>query len=361
MFYWLLVPLKEFFFGFNLFRYISFRALGGIITSFAFVYFAAPLWINYFRSKKLLTAVREDSLVNHHKKVTIPTMGGVVLIPAIIINALLWMRLDCKFTYIAVSVLFILGLCGFMDDYKKIKKQSARGLSARTKLMFQAAVGIGLGIYMLFYPAFPGGQTAITIPFLKNVVLYTGAFYILFTAIIIVASSNAVNLTDGLDGLAIGSVMLVAAAFAILAYIAGNIKFAEYLKFPYVSQAGEITIFLTIIIGSGLGFLWFNAPPAEIFMGDTGSLPLGGIIGAIAVLIKQEALLVIAGGVFVIEAMSVIIQVLYYKKTSRRFFKMAPLHHHFELKNWPESKVVVRFWILGIFCIILALLTLKVR
>ncbi|MBA3052695.1 MAG: phospho-N-acetylmuramoyl-pentapeptide-transferase [Candidatus Omnitrophota bacterium] len=361
MFYWLFVPLKEFFFGFNLFRYISFRALGGIITSFAFVVVAVPMWINYFKSKKLLMAVREDSLVNHHKKVTVPTMGGVILIPAIIINALLWMRLDCKFTYIVVGVLFILGLCGFMDDYKKIKRQSAKGLSAKTKLMFQAAAGIGLGIYMFFHPAFPEGQTAVSIPFFKNIILYTGVFYILFTSIIIVASSNAVNLTDGLDGLAIGSVILVSAAFAILAYIAGNIKFAGYLKFPYVPQAGEITIFLTIIIGAGLGFLWFNAPPAEIFMGDTGSLPLGGVIGAISVLIKQEALLIIAGGVFVVEALSVIIQVLYYKKTSRRFFKMAPLHHHFELKNWPESKVVVRFWIMGIFCIILALLTLKVR
>ncbi|MEA2081706.1 MAG: phospho-N-acetylmuramoyl-pentapeptide-transferase [Elusimicrobiota bacterium] len=361
MFYWLLVPLKEFFFGFNLFRYISFRALGGIITSFSLVFFTVPLWINYFKSKKLLMAVREDSLVNHHKKITIPTMGGIVLIPAIIINSLLWMRLDCKFTYIVVSVLFILGLCGFMDDYKKIKHHAAKGLSAKSKLMFQAATGFGLGIYIFFNPSFPGGQTAISIPFFKNVILYMGVFYILFTAIIVTASSNAVNLTDGLDGLAIGSVMLVGAAFAILAYIAGNIKFAGYLKFPYVPHAGELTIFLTIVIGAGMGFLWFNAHPAEIFMGDTGSLPLGGVIGAIAVLIKQEALLIVAGGVFVVEALSVIIQVLYYKKTSRRFFKMAPLHHHFELKNWPESKVVVRFWIMGIFCIILALLTLKVR
>ncbi|MBA3065329.1 phospho-N-acetylmuramoyl-pentapeptide-transferase [bacterium] len=361
MFYWLLVPLKEFFFGFNLFRYISFRALGGIITSFAFVFFAVPLWIKYFKSKKLIMAVREDSLVNHHKKANVPTMGGIVLIPAIIINSLLWMRLDCKFTYIVVGVLFILGLCGFIDDYKKIKLHASRGLSAKSKLIFQTATGLALGIYIFFHPAFPGGQTAISIPFFKNILLQIGGFYVFFTALIVVASSNAVNLTDGLDGLAIGSIMLVSAAFAILSYIAGNVKFADYLNFSYVPQAGELTIFLTIIIGAGLGFLWFNAHPAEIFMGDTGSLPLGGIIGAISVLIKQEALLVVAGGVFVVEAMSVIIQVLYYKKTSKRFFKMAPLHHHFELKNWPESKVVVRFWIMGIFCIIFALLTLKVR
>jgi len=361
MFYWLLVPLKEFFFGFNLFRYISFRALGGIITSFAFVFFAVPMWINYFKSKKLLMAVREDSLVNHHKKVTVPTMGGIVLIPAIIINSLFWMRLDCEFTYIVVGILFILGICGLIDDYKKIKHEAAKGLSPKSKLLFQAAAGLGLGIYIFLNPAFPDGQTAISVPFFKNIILHMGVFYVLFTAIIVVASSNAVNLTDGLDGLAIGSVMLVSSAFAILAYIAGNIKFAGYLNFPYVPQAGELTIFLTIIIGAGMGFLWYNSHPAEIFMGDTGSLPLGGVIGAISVLIKQEALLIVAGGVFVMEAMSVIIQVLYYKKTSRRFFKMAPLHHHFELKNWPESKVVVRFWIMGIFCIILALLTLKVR
>jgi len=309
----------------------------------------------------MLPAVREDSLKNHHKKVNVATMGGVIIISAIIVSSLLWMRLECRFTYIATLVLLTLGLCGFADDYKKIKNKSAKGVSAGTKLFFQAFAGLLLGAYLWKFPVSPSLASHITLPFFKNVFLNLGIFYIIFVALIIVASSNAVNLTDGLDGLAIGSVMLAAVTFVILSYIAGNIKFAAYLGFPYIENAGELTVFISTLLGAGLGFLWFNAYPAEIFMGDTGSLPLGGIIGTIAVLIKQEFLLLFAGGVFVIEALSVIIQVLYYKKTSKRVFRMAPLHHHFELKNWHESKVVIRFWIIGVFFIILAFMTLKIR
>jgi len=359
--YWLLFPLKELFFGFNVFRYISFRSLGAVATSFLIVFLLIPKWIKFFKNKGLLPAVREDSLKNHHKKVNVATMGGVVLIPAIIVSSLLWMRLECRFTYIVIMVLLILGLCGFADDYRKIKNKSARGVSARTKLFFQALTGLMLGIYLWKIPVLPLLAAHITLPFFKNVFLNLGFFYIFLVTLIIVASSNAVNLTDGLDGLAIGSIMLAAGAFAILSYIAGNIKFSAYLGFPYIEYAGELTVFIATMLGAGLGFLWFNAYPAEIFMGDTGSLPLGGIIGTVAVLIKQEFLLLFAGGIFVMEALSVIIQVLYYKKTSKRVFKMAPLHHHFELKNWHESKVVIRFWIIGVFFLILAFMTLKIR
>ena len=332
-----------------------------MITSFLIVVILIPKWIEYFKSKNLLSAVREDSLRNHHKKITVPTMGGIILIPSVILSAVFWMRLDCRFTYIMILALFILGLCGFLDDYKKITSRSSKGISAKTKMIFQTATGLALGIYLLKYPVSQFVQSDITLPFFKNTLLHFGVFYVLLAAIIVAASSNAVNLTDGLDGLAIGSIMLVALGFAILSYIAGNIKFSAYLGFPYIAQAGELTVFSAIIAGAGLGFLWYNAYPAEIFMGDTGSLPMGGAMGITAILIKQEFLLILAGGVFVLEALSVIIQVLYYKKTSKRFFKMAPLHHHFELKNWHESKVVIRFWIIGIFFIILSFITLKIR
>ncbi|MFH1957833.1 MAG: phospho-N-acetylmuramoyl-pentapeptide-transferase [bacterium] len=361
MLYWILFPLRNFFFGFNVFRYISFRSLGAAATSFIIVFLLIPKWIKFFKRKDMLPAVREDSLKNHHKKVNVATMGGVVIIPAIIVSSLLWMRLGCRFTYIATLVLLVLGLCGFADDRRKIKNKSAKGVSAGTKLFFQAFTGLLLGAYLWKFPVSPSLSAHITLPFFKNVFLNLGIFYIIFVALIIVASSNAVNLTDGLDGLAIGSVMLAALTFAILSYIAGNIKFSAYLGFPYIENAGELTVFISTLLGAGLGFLWFNAYPAEIFMGDTGSLPLGGIIGTIAVLVKQEFLLLFAGGVFVIEALSVIIQVLYYKKTSKRVFRMAPLHHHYELKNWHESKVVIRFWIIGVFFIIIAFMTLKIR
>ena len=361
MFYWLVLPLKNIFFGFNVFRYISFRALGGVVTAFLIVAALIPKWIKYFKERDFSSAMREDSLKNHQKKVTVPTMGGVVLIPAIIISSFLWMRLDCRFIYVVTLALFILGLCGAIDDYKKIVSHSSEGISAKLKVLFQTVTGIILGLYLLRYPASNFVQSDIVMPFFKNVILHLGIAYIFLTALIVTASSNAVNLTDGLDGLAIGSVMLVALAFSILAYISGNIKFSAYLGFPYIPQAGELTIFAAIIIGAGLGFLWFNAYPAEIFMGDTGSLPLGGAMGILAILTKHEFLLIIAGGIFVLEAMSVIIQVFYYKKTAKRFFKMAPLHHHFELSNWHESKVVIRFWIIGVFFVILTFITLKIR
>ena len=360
MLYWILFPLRDLFFGFNVFRYISFRALGAVSTSFLTVFFLIPLWIQFFKSKNLLSAVREDSLKNHHKKVTIPTMGGVILIPSIIFSAVLWMRLDCRFTYVVTVALIVLGLCGLLDDYNKIKGRTSKGISAKTKLLIQLCAGLILGIYLWKFPV-SSLQSSITIPFFKNVFLNLGIFYILLVAVIIAASSNAVNLTDGLDGLATGSIILVSLTFAILSYIAGNINFAAYLGFPYIEMAGELTVFLATVIGAGMGFLWFNSYPAEIFMGDTGSLPLGGIIGIVSILIKQEILLVVAGGIFVMEALSVIIQVLYYKKTSRRFFRMAPLHHHFELKDWPESKIVTRFLIVGVFFMILAFMTLKIR
>ncbi|MCD6413552.1 MAG: phospho-N-acetylmuramoyl-pentapeptide-transferase [Elusimicrobia bacterium] len=361
MLYHLLFPLREIFFGFNVFKYITFRSLGAVITAFVFVYIFIPKWIDFFKRKNLLSAVRDDSLENHRKKVSVPTMGGVVLIPVIVLSAFLWMRLDCRFVYVVILTLLILFVCGVMDDYRKLKMKTSKGLSARKKLFFQIASGFILGVYLWKNPVSTVHSMDVAIPFFKNIFLKFGVFYIFLVTLIITASSNAVNLTDGLDGLAVGTIMLVALTFAILAYIAGNVKFSSYLGFVYVSDAGELTVFLSAVLGAGLGFLWFNAYPAEIFMGDAGSLPLGGVLGVVAVLTKQEVLLFLSGGIFVLEALSVIIQVLYYKKTSKRVFRMAPLHHHFELKNWHESKVVIRFWILGVFFMILAFITLKIR
>ncbi|MCD6423050.1 MAG: phospho-N-acetylmuramoyl-pentapeptide-transferase [Elusimicrobia bacterium] len=361
MLYYIFYPLRDIFFGFNVFRYISFRTIGAIGTSFLLVFFLIPKWIQYFKSKNFLSAVREDSLKNHHKKISIPTMGGVVLIPSIIFSSFCWMKLNTCFFYITTFILLLLGICGFLDDWEKLKHQTSKGISARTKLLFQIFTGLAIGIYLWKYPPNPEVSLGLTVPFFKDVFINLGALYILVGILILVASSNAVNLTDGLDGLAIGTLMICSLTFAILAYIAGNVKFSSYLGFPYIKDAGELTVFLGAILGGGLAFLWYNAYPAEIFMGDTGSLPLGGILGVIAILTKHEILLIVIGGIFVLEALSVILQVLYYKKTSRRIFKMAPLHHHFELKNWHESKVVIRFWIIGLFFMLLALITLKLR
>ncbi len=359
MFYHLLYPLSEWISVFNVFKYITFRMIYGSITAFLIVYFLMPYFINYIKRKQFGQIVREEGPVHHQVKKGTPTMGGVVIILGVTVSVLLWCNLTNPFIWLALFMLLGFGFIGFLDDYLKIKRGKNLGLRAREKLALQLFLVV-IFYYLLFHVLdFP---STINLPFFKKLVFDIGILYLVFSGLVIIGSSNGVNLTDGLDGLAIVPFCVVAGVYTVLAYVAGHAKFAQYLFIPYVPWAGELAIFCAILGGAGLGFLWYNSHPAEIFMGDVGSLSLGGVMGAIAVMIKQEFLLVLAGGVFVIEALSVILQVGYFKMTGgKRLFKMAPLHHHFELKGWKENKVVVRFWIISVICGLLALSTLKIR
>lgn len=359
MLYHLLYPLHEWFGPFNVFRYITFRALYATLTAGLLVYFLMPPYIAYLRRRALGQVIREEGPERHLQKAGTPTMGGVVLIAAIVLSVFLWGNLTNPYLWVAVGTLVAFGFIGFLDDYRKIRRGKNLGLRAREKLALQALLAIGLW-YVLFRKL--GLDSTLTFPFFKELRPELGFMYLPFLYLVVVGTSNAMNLTDGLDGLAIGPFTVVAAVYAVLAYVAGHIKFAQYLQVPYIPGAGELAIFCGAMVGAGLGFLWYNAHPAEVFMGDVGSLGLGAALGAVAIMVKQELLLVLAGGVFVAEALSVILQVAYFKLTGgRRLFRMAPLHHHFELSGWPENKVVVRFWILAILCGILTISTLKLR
>jgi phospho-N-acetylmuramoyl-pentapeptide-transferase len=288
-------------------------------------------------------------------------MGGLLIVTAIVVPTLLWASLLNRYVLMAVSVTLVLGGLGFLDDYLHIVRRTPKGLLGRYKLVVQFAVGLVVGVVLYIWPLEPALGNATTIPFLKNQFLNLGILYIPFVAIVITATSNAVNLTDGLDGLASGLMALAAAAFAGLAYVSGNVKLAEYLNIPYILGGGELTIFCTAMFGAALGFLWFNSHPADVFMGDTGSLALGGALGTVAVMLKKELLLFLIGGIFVAETLSVIIQVASYRTRKKRVFRMAPIHHHFELKGWSETRVVVRFWIMGVLLALLSLSTLKLQ
>jgi phospho-N-acetylmuramoyl-pentapeptide-transferase len=306
--------------------------------------------------------IRSDGPENHSVKAGTPTMGGVIIIIASVLPTLLWADITNSYVIIGVITMLFLGMIGFIDDYLKlISPKSKKGLIGRYKLIAQIIFGLLVGLYLYFNPLDPTNATKITIPFFKNVLPSLGLFFIPFVALVITGSSNAVNLTDGLDGLAIGTTLFPIMAFGALCYLSGHSEFSEYLNILYLPGIGELTVFAASIVGAGLGFLWFNTHPAEIFMGDTGSLALGGALGTIAVLSKNELLLIIVGGVFVAEALSVIIQVVSYKTRGKRVFKMAPLHHHFEKLGWPESKIVVRFWIIGAMLALVTLSTLKLR
>ena len=303
--------------------------------------------------------IREDGPESHYDKAGTPTMGGTLIVTAIAVSILLWADLANYYIWIVLFVLVGYGLVGFMDDYLMLVKKRSKGLTVRNKFLLQSILALITGFLVYMTPDF---STQVTIPFFKNFSPDFGWGYAIFAAVVIVGASNAVNLTDGLDGLAIGPVIVAASTYMIFAYVAGHIKISNYLQINYVAGSGELTIFCGALAGAGLGFLWFNAYPAQIFMGDVGSLSLGAALGAIAVITKQEILLILVGGLFVIEALSVIFQVGYFKMTSgRRIFKMAPLHHHFELKGWPEPKVIVRFWIIAIALALLAMSTLKLR
>lgn len=361
MLYYIFYSLSSYFSPFNVFQYITFRAGGAVLTSLLICFLAGPFVIKRLKNMKVGQTVRSDGPSSHHMKNGTPTMGGLLILISIIISSLLWTRLDNRFIIWLLSGTLWLGFIGFFDDYIKLKKKNPNGLSAKGKLFGQTVFAVSFAAYLSFFPANPEYFTLVNIPFLKGVFVDFSFFYFVFVMIIVVGSSNAVNLTDGLDGLATGCIVIAAFTLALLAYFAGHFQIAGYLKIVSVPGAGEITVFLFAVAGAGLGFLWYNSHPAEVFMGDTGSLFLGGVLGMTAVSIKQELILVLIGGVFVMEALSVLIQVSVYKRTKKRVFKMAPLHHHFEMLGMTETKVTIRFWIIAIILAILSFASLKLR
>lgn len=344
---------------FNLFRYITFRTIYATITAFLICFIMGPWLIDKLRQLQVGQYIRECGPQSHLGKAGTPTMGGVMILLAVIVSGLLWADIANPYVWIVLLSAAGFGLIGFTDDYLMQIKKRSKGLSARQKFGLQTVLGLLIGWLVYSSPGFP---TTVTVPFLKNVRPDLGFGYIFFAAFVIVGCSNAVNLTDGLDGLATGPMIIASITYMVFAYVSGHAGLAEYLQIPYIKNGGEIAVLCGALAGAGVGFLWFNAYPAEIFMGDTGSLPLGAILGTIAVITKQEFLLVIVGGLFVMEALSVIIQVSYFKMSGgKRVFRMAPLHHHFELKGWKEPKVIVRFWIISAMLALLAVSTLKIR
>ena len=359
MLYHLLYPLNTSFIGFNVFRYITFRSIGGAITAFLIMIVIGPWFIRMMQKMQIGQVVRDDGPASHLSKQGVPTMGGLLIVSSVILSTLSWARLDSSLVWLLLFVITFFGFIGGLDDYRKIAKKSSDGLSARGKLFLQFSGATVVGLFVILHPGFDGH---LSVPFLKNIQPDLGWFYIIFAMLVIVGASNAVNLTDGLDGLATGPTIVSSAIYLVFSYLAGNIVMADYLQIPYVAGSGELAVFCGAIVGACLGFLWFNAYPAQMFMGDVGSLALGGALGAVAIIIKQEMLLAIVGGVFVMEALSVIMQVGYFKLTKgKRIFLMAPFHHHYEKKGWHETKVVVRFWIVSIILGFLALATLKLR
>jgi phospho-N-acetylmuramoyl-pentapeptide-transferase len=358
MLYYFLYPLSGEVGPFNVFRYITFRALGAAMTALLISLVLGPIFIGWLKKLQMGQVVRTDGPQTHLKKSGTPTMGGILILFSLVTSLLLWGDLASKEFWIVLFVTVGYGVIGWVDDYRKVVKKNPKGLSAKQKMFFQLVVG-GIAGWLLL--RFTGVNSELHFPFFKNFALDLGWLYIPFVLCVIVGASNAVNLTDGLDGLAIGPVITTAGTFMALAYVAGHVKIAEYLEIPYIAGASELAVYSAAMAAAGLGFLWFNAHPAQVFMGDVGSLALGGGIGALAVVTKNEILLLVVGGVFVMEAVSVMIQVASFKTRGKRVFRMAPIHHHFELKGWPEPKVIVRFWIISALLAIAALSTLKLR
>lgn len=354
---------KDIFSPLNLLTYITFRAGGAILTSMVFTWLLAPKFITYLQKAKISQPIRNDGPPTHQVKSGTPSMGGILILSATLFSTLFWARLDNRFIILSLISAGYFGLLGFLDDFLKWKDSLhyPKGLSPLIKISAQLFLAIFISAYFFYFPSNPDYGTKINVPYFKNLFLNLGIWYIFFSMLIIVGSSNAVNLTDGLDGLAIGSIIISSLTYALFAYLAGHAKFSSYLGLISVPGAGELTVFLAAMVGAGLGFLWYNCYPAEIFMGDTGSLFLGGILGIIAVSIKQELILIIVGGLFVTEALSVLLQVYFFRTKGTRIFKMAPLHHHFELKGWQEPKVTARFIIVAIVLSLIALASLKIR
>jgi phospho-N-acetylmuramoyl-pentapeptide-transferase len=361
MLYHLLFPLSEAFILFNLFRYITFRTAGATLTALLISLILGPIVIRKLKEKHVSEKIREEGPSTHKVKEGTPTMGGIIVLFAVVIPTLLWADLTNAYTRLILLVTIWMGLIGFMDDYFKAIKLQPKGMVGKKKLAGQVALGLLLGVLLRVFPPSSNFGTASDILFFKNYLVNFGVFYIPLVILVITGASNAVNLTDGLDGLAIGLVGLCAFAFAGLCYMTGRVDFSRYLSIIYLEGAGELTVFCGAVVGAALGFLWFNTHPAQVFMGDTGALALGGAFGALSILIKKEMLLLIVGGVFVAEALSVIIQVFVFQTWRKRVFRMAPLHHHFELSGWKEPQVVVRFWIVGAILALLTLITLKIR
>ena len=361
MLYRLLYPLAQRFAVFNVFRYITFRTAMSAVTALIVALVLGPAMIRWLRRQQIGQSIREEGPKTHLVKAGTPTMGGLLILLAVGSATVLWMDLSNRFVWIALAALVGVGAVGFADDWVKVAKRRSLGLTGRGKLVPQFVMALAVAFAIEQWAGHGAFSSVVTFPFLKKLLIDLGVLYIPFVALVIVGSSNAVNLTDGLDGLATGAVGIAAGTYALLAYVTGNAVAARYLQIPFIAQSGELTVFCGALVGACLGFLWFNCHPADIFMGDVGALPLGAAIAVVAVMIKQEALLAIVGGLFVLEALSVIIQVASFKSTGRRVFKMAPLHHHFELKGWAESRVIIRFWILAILFAVLGLSTLKLR
>jgi phospho-N-acetylmuramoyl-pentapeptide-transferase len=362
VFYHFLVPLADQYRVFNVFRYLTFRTGGAVMTALLICFLIGPAFIRWLkRLQGKGQPIRSDGPQRHIvEKQGTPTMGGLLMLIAMVLATLLWADLSNLYVWAVLMVTLFFGLVGFVDDYLKVTKRSAAGVSARIKLFVQFLVAAST-VLMLMRLQAPPLTGAVAIPFFKGVLVQLGWAFIIFGALVVVGSSNAVNLTDGLDGLAIVPVMIAAGTFLLIAYLVGNFRFADYLQINYVAGTGELAILLGALIGAGLGFLWFNAPPAMVFMGDTGSLALGGVLGATAVAVKHELVLVIVGGLFVMEAVSVMVQVVSFKTTGKRVFRMAPIHHHFEQLGWREPTIVIRFWIISVILALVGLSTLKLR
>lgn len=384
MLYWILYPMRDAVSLFNLFGYITFRAAYATVTALLISFLFGPAIIRCLAGRQIGQHVRDDGPKSHLSKEGTPTMGGLLILLSVLVPVLLWGRLDNRYLQIVLGATIWMGLIGLLDDYLKVVRKCSKGLVGRYKLAGQFTLGIALGLWLFLVPLVQGddpghrlvpavrtvdleaGETSIsgtetTLPFWKEVRLDFGVLYVVLVALVLAGTANAVNLTDGLDGLATGTSLVSILAFGIMAYLLGHANFARYLQFPFLSGAGEVAVFAGAAAGACLGFLWFNSPPASVFMGDTGSLALGGAIGSMAVVTRCEFLLLIVGGIFVAEVLSVTLQVGHYRRTGRRIFRMAPIHHHFELLGWPESKVVIRFWIVAALLGLLGLSTLKIR
>ncbi|MGZ4958282.1 MAG: phospho-N-acetylmuramoyl-pentapeptide-transferase [Methylomonas sp.] len=346
--------------GFRVLHYLTFRAILGVLTALAICLFIGPMMIEKLTRKKIGQSVRDDGPQSHFSKSGTPTMGGTMILFAVAISTLLCADLSNRYIWVVLLVTLAHGVIGFVDDYKKVLLGNSDGLSAKAKYFWQSVVALGAALYLYYTRQVPA-ETQFIVPFFKNVTLDMGWGYVVLTYFVIVGSSNAVNLTDGLDGLAIMPTVMIAGALAIFAYLSGHSNFAQYLQIPHIPKSGELMVFCAALVGSGLGFLWFNAYPAMVFMGDVGALALGAALGIVAVLVRQEIVLVIMGGIFVMETISVIIQVASYKTRKKRVFLMAPIHHHYELKGWPEPRIIVRFWIISVVLVLIGLATLKLR
>ncbi|GLX77800.1 phospho-N-acetylmuramoyl-pentapeptide-transferase [Thalassotalea insulae] len=360
MLLWLGEYLTQYFSAFNVFSYLTFRAIVSTLTALGLSLYFGPKLIRALQRMQIGQTVRDDGPESHLSKSGTPTMGGILILASIVSSVLLWGDLTNSYVWVVLFVIVSFGIIGFVDDYRKVIRKDPNGLIARWKYFWQTIIGFATAFF-LYYLAQTPEQTSLIIPFVKDILPQLGLFYILMTYFVIVGTSNAVNLTDGLDGLAIVPTIMVAGAFAVFAYVTGNVNFSAYLNIPHIAMTSELVVVCTAIVGAGIGFLWFNTYPALVFMGDVGSLALGAALGVIAVLVRQELVLFIMGGVFVMETVSVILQVGSYKLRGQRIFRMAPIHHHYELKGWPEPRVIVRFWIISLVLVLIGLATLKLR